>query len=37
MKALFTQRQMLFYNINPELYEIVDVKCVEWLEPGKST
>lgn len=37
MKSLFMQRQMLWYNVNPESYEIIDVKCVEWLEPSKST
>ena len=37
MKSLFMQRQMLWYNINPESYEIIDIKCIEWLEPGKST
>ena len=37
MKSLFMQRQMLWYNIDPESYEIVDIKCVEWLEPSKST
>ena len=37
MKALFAQRQMLWYSVDPELYEIIDIKCIEWLEPGKAT
>ena len=37
MKSLYTQRQMLFYNVDPKLFEIIDIKCVEWLEPSKST
>ena len=36
MKSLYMQRQMLFYNVDLKLYEIIDIKCVEWLAPGNS-
>jgi hypothetical protein len=37
MMDLARQYQFIPYIFDPELFEIIDVKCIEWIAPGKPT